>query len=69
MTCRIEPLPFLSGKYNITLALSRPGIAVDLLENAVSLDIHLPYREGMLGEYKRSAANGCIFVEHHWEKS
>jgi ABC-type polysaccharide/polyol phosphate transport system ATPase subunit len=69
MVCRIGELHLVSGQYNVTLALSRPGTPIDYLENAASVDVVLPHRDGMLSEYTKSTGNGCLFVEHSWEKA
>ena len=67
LVCNLSPLSLLSGEYYVTLALSRPGVPIDYIERAQSIDIELPHREGMLAEYKRAVGNGCVYLEHKWE--
>ena len=66
MTCEIAPLPLTTGSYPVTLGLSRPVVPIDYLENAATIEVALPHRDGMMEEYKRASGNGCVFVEHKW---
>ena len=65
--CHVESLPLYSGEYYITLALSRPGIPIDYIENAVTIHVNLPYREGSMCEYKKVTGSSNIYIEHKWE--
>jgi lipopolysaccharide transport system ATP-binding protein len=66
LVCRIKSLPLVSGRYSITIALSRPGVPIDCLENASVIDVVLPYKSGMMTEFTKNSGNGCVYVDHEW---
>jgi lipopolysaccharide transport system ATP-binding protein len=67
LICYTEALRLYSGRYHITLALSRPGIPLDYIENAVVIDVELPPRDGSMHDYKKSVGSGNFYIEHRWE--
>lgn len=67
LVCHTAPLSLVSGSYFVTLALSRPGIPIDYIENAKVIEVNLPHLNGMTTEFKKSSGNGCMYIEHHWD--
>ena len=67
LVCYTDPISLYSGTYYVTLALSRPGVPIDYLENAVSIDIELSPRTGSTYEYKRATGSHNVYIEHKWE--
>ena len=67
LICYTEPLSLYSGSYYITLGLSRPGIPIDYIENAITIDIELFPRDGSTFDFKKIPGSMNRYIEHNWE--
>ncbi|OQX21756.1 MAG: hypothetical protein BWK75_02470 [Candidatus Altiarchaeales archaeon A3] len=67
LICHTEALRLYSGEYFISLALTRPGIPIDYIENAVLINVELSHRDGSMYDYKKVAGSSNFYIEHRWE--
>jgi lipopolysaccharide transport system ATP-binding protein len=67
LICHTGSLSLYSGTYYVTLALTRPGVPIDYIENAVSIDVELPHREGSMYDFKKMPGSSNFYIEHSWE--
>lgn len=65
--CHLDSLPLYSGTYFVSITLTRPGVPIDYLQNAVSIEVLMPPRKGSLYDYKKMSGWSNVYVEHRWE--
>jgi len=66
LICNTGALPLYSGEYYISLALSRPGIPIDYIENAVTINVVMSHRDGSMYDYKKQTGSSNFYIEHTW---
>lgn len=65
--CHLDCLPLYSGTYFVSITLTRPGVPIDHIQNAVSIEVLLTPRKGSLHDYKKMSGWSNVYVEHRWE--
>ena len=66
LVCHIDSLPLYSGTYYVSVTLSRPGIPIDHIDNAVSVDVMLPHRETSMYDLKKVPGSANFYIKHRW---